>query len=357
MNDRAVALIVHEYGNCPLLQAGDRWVIAGREVRSATGSKLCCHALSILYPKLADILRALPSDAPLPDDYLLCGAPDCDAAFRMEFAPNNETGIVRRLESHAPGVSAVLRRSGPFMSRLPRNVASDLIRACHSQAYEDGQIILKQGVTGDFLFIVAQGKVEVGKVHGDDITILVTLEAGECFGEMSILTSEVTSAEVRAKGIALILQIQRDELEVLLQRHPMLSREFSKLLAERLKATNATLQNELNRGIIGRLSMIALPDLVQALQQSRRSGTLVLNNRTVQARMGFREGMLRSAVTPNNQGDEAFYEVICWPDGDFCFEPGEPDLQAEIRVKADNMSLLMEGMRRMDEARSSGNAH
>src|SRR6185295_12964106 len=96
---------------------------------------------------------------------------------------------------------------------------------------------------------------------GGEETILVTLGAGECFGEMSILTGDVTTAEVRARGKATILSIHKDNLETLLVKRPGLSREFSKLLAGRLKATNSSLESELSRGVLGKLSMIPLLDL------------------------------------------------------------------------------------------------
>src|SRR6185436_6288364 len=107
------------------------------------------------------------------------------------------------------------------------------------------------------------------------------------------------------------------KLEALLLRRPVLSREFSKLLAERLKATNMSLQTELNRGIIGKLSMISLVDLVQSLGQSRRSGTLVLNHFGQQARLGFQNGTIISGNCGDIHGDEVFFTVVCWPDGDF----------------------------------------
>jgi hypothetical protein len=137
----------------------------------------------------------------------------------------------------------------------------------------------------------------------------------------------------------------------MLMRRPVLSREFSKLLAERLKASNQSLQSELSRGILGKLSMIALVDLVQTLNQSRRTGTLVLTNAGEEARLGFRNGALVAATLGDIQGEEVFYKTVCWPDGDFCFEQTEPAADAPGKVKTDIMGLMMEGMRRMDEAR------
>jgi len=361
MAERTVALVVHQTGSCPLLKPAERWVVTGREVRPMGTAKLCGGGLCSIYPKLHDLLKSVKANGPLPDDYLLCDTPGCDAAFRMEFVatpapalPAGDVAFTRRLEKGAQAATAILRKHGPFLSRLPKEVAADLINACQTERYDDGQIILMQGVVGDHLYIVAEGAVEVAKRgQGNDETVLVSLDPGNCFGEMSILTGEITSAEVRAKGPAAILALHKDKLEALLLRRPILSREFSKLLAERLKATNTSLQTELNRGIIGKLSMISLVDLVQTLGSSRRTGTLLVNYYGQQARLGFKNGTLVSGSCGEFKGDEAFYTVVCWPDGDFCFEQAEPSMAEADKVETDTMGLMMEGLRRMDEAKAA----
>ena len=94
-------------------------------------------------------------------------------------------------------------------------------------------------------------------------------------------------------------------------------------------------------------------DLVQTLGQSRRTGTLVLNHFGQQARLGFRNGSLSTGRCGDIRGDEVFYTVVCWPDGDFCFEQGEPSNDPADEVETDTMGLMMEGMRRMDEAKAA----
>jgi CRP-like cAMP-binding protein len=401
MIERPVALIVHQAKSCPLMKEGQRWIIAGREVVGGE-ARLCGSGLCSVYPKLLDLLKSLPPNAGLPDDYLLCDAGGCDTAFRMEFtsmpalaAPKSETvtatatsqpttilpppafapsqpapvpvqahqampsAIVaahtRRLERGAPTATTILRNSGPFLSRLPKELSAELITACKTVRFDSGQIIVMQGVVGEHLHVVAEGFVEVAKRGDNDSeTVLVTLGRGDCFGEMSILTGEITSAEVRAKGPAAVLMLHREQLESMLLKRPVLSREFSKLLAERLKATNQSLQSELSRGILGKLSMISLVDLVQTLNQSRRTGTLVLTYFGQEARLGFRNGAMVTGICGDALGEEAFYKVVCWPDGDFCFEQAEPAADAPGKVKTDIMGLMMEGMRRMDEARANG---
>ncbi len=334
MIERSVAVIVHQEGHCPLLTAGARWIFDGRELLPG-GGRVCATGVCSIYPQLQDILKAAAPDAALPDGLLSCGANDCGASFRMELAsaaalsavrgdtqrlslpasmlPSAApTSSTRRLERGAASATNLLKKQAPFLSRLSKELAAEVISACTTRRYDGGEIILMQGVIGEHLYIVAEGLVEVARFgKSSDETILVTLGVGECFGEMSILTGEVTSAEVRSHGASAILTIARDDLEALLLKRPALSREFSKLLAARLKATNLSLESELSRGVLGKLSMIALLDLVQTLHQSRRTGTLVLSYAGQQARLGFSNGALCTAMLGELAGDEVFYTVMC----------------------------------------------
>ena len=327
---------------------------------------MCGGGLCSVFPKVKSILKAHTGengDGKLPDDYLLCDSDGCDAAFRMEFTeaelpPSQPStaimaktmGITRRLEH---GQTTVAKKVGPFLSRLPKELAAELVTSCRARRYEDQQVILMQGVHGESLYILAEGRVDVVRFSNErEETVLVSLSAGDCFGEMSILTGELTSAEVRSNGNSTVLSLHRDRLEPLLLKRPALSREFSKLLADRLKATNVSLESELSRGILGKLSMISLVDLVQTLHQSRRTGTLVLTYSGEKAQVGFLNGTLLTAVSGDVTGDEAFYRMVCWPDGDFCFEQSEPKPSDPGRVASDMMGLMMEGMRRMDEMKA-----
>lgn len=375
MIDKAIALTVHQAGACPLLKAGDRWLIESNEISRLGNAHLCAQAVCSLYPKLRDLMTTLPPNATLPDDYLLCDAPGCDAAFRMELTtaaaavsqssqvdaagvptviPASTPSNTRRLDRGTQTATKQLKKAGPFLSRLPKDLAAELVCTCTTRRFEDGQIIVMQGIVNEQLYIVAEGHVEVVKINDkQEETVLVTLSEGDCFGEMSVLTGELTSAEVRSRGPSAVLFVHKDTLEGLLMKRPLLSREFSKLLADRLKATNLSLESELSRGVIGKLSMISLLDLIQTLAQSRQTGTLVLTRFGDTARLGFRGGAMVTAILNELRAEEAFYKSACWPDGDFCFEKTEPPDDESQRIAADNMSLMMEAMRRMDEARAA----
>jgi CRP-like cAMP-binding protein len=353
MSHPGLVLIVEQTDRCHLARRGDRWLFSGREVRPAAGARLCLVALHGLYPDLAKCQQAVESGQPLPPAPLRCQTSDCGATFRVEplGEPLAESGATRRLERSATLVGAQLHEAGPFMSRIPPPLVLAVMDICGKQTFPRGAEILPDGVRGEKLFIVSGGEVEV--VHaarrGRAETALAVLGAGECFGEMSLLTGRPTTASVRARRETTVFTLTREQIESLLRRFPELNRVFSQLLADRLSVLNRTLESELERGIRGQLSTISLVELVQALHAGKRTGTLVVAKGSDEARVGFHDGRVVSAVLDPLHGEEAFFALAAWGVGEFWFEPEGREAPPEARIEAETFGLLMESLRRLDE--------
>ena len=66
--------------------------------------------------------------------------------------------------------------------------------------YTDGSIIVKQGDTGNLMYIILKGEVEVLREDDGEQVILSTLKKGDIFGEMALFSGQPRSATVRSKG-------------------------------------------------------------------------------------------------------------------------------------------------------------
>jgi putative nucleotidyltransferase with HDIG domain len=101
-------------------------------------------------------------------------------------------------------------------------------------------------------------------------------------------------------------------------------------------------------GVSGSLTEMALPDVVQILFHGRKSGKLAI---TAQGRRGeilFCDGMIFDATFGEHAREEAFYEMVKLRDGDFELDPNFRPSEQLIQVSPE--SLLLEGMRRLDES-------
>jgi len=100
-------------------------------------------------------------------------------------------------------------------------------------------------------------------------------------------------------------------------------------------------------GVSGSLTEMALPDVVQILYHGRKSGRLTI---TAQGRNGeilFNEGQIFEAKFGEVLNEDAFYEMLSLVDGDFELDPNFSPTERLIQMNPE--SLLLEGMRRLDE--------
>jgi len=68
------------------------------------------------------------------------------------------------------------------------------------ETYKDGQIILEEGSSGDWIYVVLSGSVEISKTIGGRRFILTVLQPGEIFGELGYLGAIKRTATARAIG-------------------------------------------------------------------------------------------------------------------------------------------------------------
>jgi len=102
--------------------------------------------------------------------------------------------------------------------------------------------IVGQGQHGDAMYLVLEGELRVRLMIGGKETILVTLSAGEFFGEISLFDHGPRSADVVANTDSLLLKIPASKFEKLLTQAPDLAAPFlfamAKTLTARIRADN-----------------------------------------------------------------------------------------------------------------------
>jgi small-conductance mechanosensitive channel len=109
-------------------------------------------------------------------------------------------------------------------SLLPRGVAVHFGR---------GEKLIEQGDDGDSMFILVDGKADVLVNRDGAQTRVASLGAGDCFGEMSLLTGEKRSATVIAGTDCEIVEIGKAVLAKSLQENPQLVTMLGEMLAKR----------------------------------------------------------------------------------------------------------------------------
>jgi len=133
----------------------------------------------------------------------------------------------------------------PLFASLSRLDRARLIPNCAMIAFSQGEAIVEQGEKGDSLFIITGGTAKVVRRQPDGSTVeIALLRAGECFGEVALLTGEQRTADVIANVTGTtVLKLSRDRFSQLMKQHNDLAQRMARLLAERVSRTTSHFGN------------------------------------------------------------------------------------------------------------------
>ena len=106
------------------------------------------------------------------------------------------------------------------------------------ETYEDGKIIIEEGSSGDWVYLVLSGSVEISRMIGGKKFIIEILKQGEVFGELSFLGGVKRTATIRAIGDTTVGVIDRDTLDVEFNK---LSSDFRAILVAVVRRFNKML--------------------------------------------------------------------------------------------------------------------
>ena len=111
----------------------------------------------------------------------------------------------------------LLKRSALFTGLSDDELAS-VAKICTRQEHPAGGVIIKQGDTGDEMYIIEQGQVEIVVMGTRPETPVVVLGNGQVFGEMSLLDFGFRSATARAAVPTMVQVIREDAFSSLCEQ-------------------------------------------------------------------------------------------------------------------------------------------
>lgn len=134
-----------------------------------------------------------------------------------------------------------LRYSGlELLRNVDFNAVDHLFNSCKEFSCLPGDVIITRGEQNDSLFQILSGKIEVRLQTGDDSAV-ITLEAGACVGELSILSSVNASAHVVAATACDVLVIPGDIVWSFTNSSHDFARNLLDILAGRVREDNRRL--------------------------------------------------------------------------------------------------------------------
>lgn len=123
-----------------------------------------------------------------------------------------------------------------LFSEIPEDARAGLAPAARPRAVSADEVVFKRGDTGDSLFVVAKGKVSITLELPQGSQEVSTLQAGDFFGEIAMLTRAHRTATVTGVEETVVLEFPADEILPLCREHAKFK--------ERIARTGATRSRE-----------------------------------------------------------------------------------------------------------------
>lgn len=121
--------------------------------------------------------------------------------------------------------------------------------------FKEGDIIFKENEEDcKEMYIIDSGRVNIVKKVGDTDITLTTLDEGDFFGEMSLITGSKRSASAIAHTKCKLHTMDKETFEFNLSNDIKFMRQILETLAHRLEATDTSLKRHIQRS--ARLSKV-----------------------------------------------------------------------------------------------------
>src|SRR5215472_8252106 len=123
---------------------------------------------------------------------------------------------------------------------------SDPLFARFGKEFPAGEVLFREGESGEEMFVIQSGLVRITKRVGHEERPLATLGRGEFLGEMAILNEKPRTATATVIEDAKCLVIGARTLETMIAKNTEIALRLIKKLAKRLDSADEFIQLLLN---------------------------------------------------------------------------------------------------------------
>lgn len=137
---------------------------------------------------------------------------------------------MRRLDHYEARLANV-----PLFRACSKQDLRHIARLADSDTCRAGEVLVREGSRGNELFVIVDGEAEVNR----EGTTVATLQAGDYFGELAVLSPAPRTATVTATTDMEVLIVTARELAILLADVPLLARKLLTGMAGRIQEADA----------------------------------------------------------------------------------------------------------------------
>jgi len=217
-------------------------------------------------------------------------------------------------------------------------------------SYPEKTLIIKEGDSGDCLYLLKSGRVKV--FAKDDETnqeiVLSYLESGDHFGEMALISGEPRSASVLAITNVELWKLEKDTFDSLLINNPNITLTLTHLLTQRLKESNISRkksekEHEAKFKPSGNLKNTNVIQLIKYAEDNALTGIITFEKDKEKAVFSYKKGQLIQLQFADYDEDKGMDILLGWKKGTYKIEPQllKPlSSETEEDKQPENMSIV-----------------
>jgi CRP-like cAMP-binding protein len=180
------------------------------------------------------------------------------------------------MESNAKAVIT----SAPIFVDMSEAETDAIIESMRPTDLTRGEVLFHEGESGDRLYVIANGKIKLGRRAPDGReNLLAVLGPGEMLGELSLFDPGPRTATATSVADSVVYELGHKALVDWITAHPPVATQLLSALAARLRRTNEALGDLVFSDVPGRVAK-ALLDLSKRFGQPQGDGIRVAHDLT-----------------------------------------------------------------------------
>jgi glucose-6-phosphate 1-dehydrogenase len=191
----------------------------------------CTHGDATLFSRSDLVEAAWKIAQPVLDYWKSTPAPEFPNYARGTWGPKAASELIKRDGRHWIEVVTpeVLERL-PLFNGADALLLNSVIMALRPDTAAAGEVIINKGDTGEEMYLICHGEVEVIDGNGQAVE---TLKEGDFFGEISLLISTPRTATVKATVQCDLFLLEKSDFSRILREHPQFAETMMKAAKDR----------------------------------------------------------------------------------------------------------------------------
>ena len=134
-----------------------------------------------------------------------------------------------------------------IFSSLSSTVIKEISKNMDLIKINKGELLFQEEAQVDYIYFVFSGRLVAYKNNDDDddnIRILGMISRGDSIGEMSLISSRQTVANVKATRQSLLIRLTKVQIEKVMTKHPSIARSLTEIILYRMEKLIKKSRNE-----------------------------------------------------------------------------------------------------------------